>query len=357
MKSSTFFLRFLAIALLLIPPVALANKQPDWISGGSTKYPEERYFIGVGAVSSAKGGKKQQHEWAGDQARAEIAKIFKTQVSVATRAERQVESGGEGDQKKLNVQASQTDLVTASASEMLQGVEIKEYYEDKKGQRLFALAVLDRAKASRRLESSIEQLKREMLTEIEAGRAAQEEKQLFLSLRHYRKALEVAQAIPPLGEHLSILRPGALSSAESETDHASEIKSVLYALRKRIRFNLEISGPAEGVKIYLIQGLSKEGFLTEKQSSSDSTFETYRLVGTTDLTSRGSMPMGSFEVQIYQADLDLEVKNPQNGETLGALTWSVSANEKSSDLAAKSAVRALGQAVKEQVGKRLMEIF
>ncbi|MBI2980814.1 MAG: hypothetical protein HYY44_00650, partial [Deltaproteobacteria bacterium] len=84
MRSSKSRFVLATLVVLLASGSLFARKDPDWILGNSAKYPEPQFFIGVGSVSSAKGGEKQQHQWAGDQARGEIAKILKTEVSVTT---------------------------------------------------------------------------------------------------------------------------------------------------------------------------------------------------------------------------------------------------------------------------------
>ena len=109
---------------------------------------------------------------------------------------------------------------------------------------------------------------------------------------------------------------------------------------------------------YLIQGLAGSGYTVGAASGPNA----YELKGTTDVTYKGTINMGEGDaddmiMQIYQADLDLEIFDPTSGETLGSLSWSASMNEKSAALAEKSAVRALGRYVQDTVAERLANLL
>ncbi|MFH1829649.1 MAG: LPP20 family lipoprotein [Pseudomonadota bacterium] len=335
--------------LLILPSSSFAKSKPDWVDGESKKYPSPRYFIGVGAVPFDKGGKKQQMGWAGDRARAEIAKSLRTNVQVTTRAERNVE-GKKGVSK-------QQDVVTASANEVLEGVEIKEYYRDKKERMLYALAVLDRVKSAKRLEDKTTKIKAEMIEELDEAGRLQNDNRLLPSISHYQRAVALIDEVRQLEDLIAILKPVAFTSDPEMPSRAASIKKIIYELRRKIRFAVSIEGPAAKVQGYLIQGLAKAGYMISGKAAGASA-HTYDLKGTTDLTYRGTINMGEgLDMQIFQADLDLEVMDPANDETLGTLTWSTSANEKTEAMAEKSAVRALGRYVQDNIAERLANIL
>lgn len=342
---------FIFLCLFLIPAYSFAKKAPDWVEGTSAKYPEPRYFIGVGAVSMDKGGKNQQVNWAADRARTEVAKTIRSKVEATTTASRTVTSGG----KKPESTSTQTDIVTASTNEILEGVEIKSYYSDKKTRMLYALAVLDRPKAARKIQNDTIDLKNRLLSEMEQGKYFQEKDEVLLSIRHYNNAMNLAGEAKSKNELIAVLDPSVLIQPNEYLNYETGINQILFGLKKRIRFELQLAGPASGVKIYMIRGLTRGGF---KMSGGAEGQKTYLLDGTTDLTYRGDMEMDpKLTVQIYQADLDIEIKDPQTKETVGALTWSVSANEKSSEMASKSAVRALGKTVENDIVKKILDLF
>lgn len=335
-------------AIILLPCSSFAKKAPDWIDGQSKKYPPPRYFIGVGAVSADKGGPKQQMNWAADRARAEIAKTMRVEVESTTVAQRAVVSG----KKDAQSQSTQTDIVTASTNEILDGVEVKEYYRDKKGKMIYALAILDRPIAADRIQKKTDALKEELETEMDEGKNYQDKNDVLLSIRHYNRAMELAKEIENKNELISVLNP----VTEPQTNYQSDIKKILYGLKKLVRFEVKIEGPAASVRPYVVQGLSEGGFITRGEKETGA--QGYLLLGTTDLNYKGEVDMGpDLKVQVYQADLDLEIKNPKTDESIGALTWSVSANEKVETMAEKSAIRALGRHVQKTIADKILNAF
>lgn len=343
----------IAAAIIALPASAQGRKAPDWISGQSSKYPAPRYFIGVGDVPMDKGGKNQQLSWAGDKARAEIAKTLRTHVQVEERASRTVESERKGRSKQGTGTSRLSDVVVASASEVLEGVEIKEYYRDKKAKMLYALAVLDRHKAAKTLEGRASRIKENILAEIEAAEGFQKENRLLPAIGRYNNALSLALDLTRAYELIDVLEPAGPSPFADAVNHAANIKKITDGLRRKITFQVEITGPAANVKSYLVQGLAKAGYVTGGAAAPAGT-KSYRLVGATDLTYRGTIDMGKdMLMQIYQADLDLDVIDPTTSDTVSTLTWSASANEKQAPMAEKSAVRALGRVVADQIMEKL----
>jgi hypothetical protein len=110
-----------------------------------------------------------------------------------------------------------------------------------------------------------------------------------------------------------------------------------------------MEGPAAGITPYMIRGL---GASTDRSADK----KVYALEGTTDLTSRGELKMGEdLTVQVYTATADIIVKDG-SGETVGALTFSASANEKTDEMAKKSAVRALGSLIEKQISGKISDM-
>lgn len=353
-KIKVLFPILLLSLIFILPTTSHAKRRPGWIDGESSKYPSPRYFIGVGAVQFDKGGRRQQMQWAGDRARAEIAKTLRAQVRVETRAERSVEGTKKGWKARSIGTSKQTDVVSTTAREVLEGVEIKEYYRDKKDRMLYALAILDRVKASKSLQQDITRTKSDLLAELdEAGRLSKDDR-LLPAIGHYQKALELSGEASKLEELMAVLKPAGHTFDPEIAGRATNIRKLIYELRRQIRFSVTVEGPAEKVKGYLIQGLSKGGYVVGKAGGSHA----YDLNGTTDLTYKGVINMGKgMDMQIYQADLDLEITDPTSGETLGSLTWSASMNEKTAAMAEKSAVRALGRYVKDTVADKLANLL
>lgn len=345
-----------ALALAFLAPLTShAKRRPDWVDGTSSKYPSPRYFIGVGGVQFDKGGRRQQMQWAGDRARAEIAKTLRAKVRVETRAERTVEGTKKGRKARSKGVSKQTDVVSTTAREVLEGVEIKQYHRDKKDRTLYALAVLDRVKAAKRLEQRITKTKSDLLAELdEAGRLSKDDR-LLPAIGHYQRALALSGEASGLEELMGVLKPAGYRMDPEIAGRATNIRKLIWELRRKIRFTVNVEGPASKVRSYLIQGLTGSGYAVGGKAAGP---HAYDLKGTTDVTYKGTINMGKgMDMQIYQADLDLEITDPSSGETLGSLTWSASMNEKTAAMAEKNAVRALGRYVKDTVGERLANLL
>ena len=129
-RSFAFWLRMTSIVTLslLALPLACAHggKRHDWVNGPSELYPLKDYFIGVGAASMEKGVLAQQRELADNRARAEIAKIFQTEVSAKTEEFTELTSEKSGGQKQTRQKQQFSrflDAVSVATSHVLEGAQ------------------------------------------------------------------------------------------------------------------------------------------------------------------------------------------------------------------------------------------
>ena len=151
-------------ALLCSAACATGRGQPDWIDGSASAYPKAQYLIGIG-----EGG---DLDAARDRARAEIARVFEVRIedTVVDRSELVVLT--EGARRRSSIVeriAAETRTTTEAA---LEGVEIAETWEDPGTQRVYALAVLDKRRAQRRLLEQVRQRTEEISRFREAAEGA-----------------------------------------------------------------------------------------------------------------------------------------------------------------------------------------
>jgi hypothetical protein len=150
MKTTTATL----LALLFAVSVCWGQK-PDWLSGKSSKYPNEFYLVGVGA------GKTR--DVAENQARASIAKTFSADISAVTGVVT-TETIAKKDQT-VTADLSQKTVsdIEVGVNKTLEGTEIADVWEDRETGTVHALAVLDRSAAQSMLEEQIRQKDEEIL--------------------------------------------------------------------------------------------------------------------------------------------------------------------------------------------------
>jgi hypothetical protein len=118
----------------------IKNPKPDWVDGDSMEFPREKYLNGVGS--------SDDRAVAQDRARGEISRIFSSQVTVNTASQasettRQASTGKDENSFSQSV-AQSVDTVS---KKVLEGVEIRETWQDDASRVWYALAVLDKEKA------------------------------------------------------------------------------------------------------------------------------------------------------------------------------------------------------------------
>lgn len=154
----TRFFSLAALAFFLIacaqskPAQAVkpAPSRPDWVDGKSIKYPDGLYLTGVGSSSS--------RELAENTARANVAKIFKVDLSAVTSTTT--------TENIINKQDSQLQektyaRVDASIKKTIEGTVIEEVWRDIESNRYYALAVLDRDMAASIFKARINEIDKE----------------------------------------------------------------------------------------------------------------------------------------------------------------------------------------------------
>lgn len=144
MKRSLWIL----MALALCAAGAKAASRPDWVDGTSRAYPRERFLVGIGVGDD--------RATATDRARAEISKIFTTNIN-ATSTIHESESTSKQGSKSVNSfsQAISQSLESVS-KKALEDVNVVENWKDGASMQHYALAVLDRAKALAAVTDKIE---------------------------------------------------------------------------------------------------------------------------------------------------------------------------------------------------------
>lgn len=151
---------------------------PDWISGVSKQYPNDRYLIGRGTAPAVIDAQ--------DRARADLAKQFEVAIQEQAQQSQHFEQNTLGGvtTQTLDQQVSRSLLTHTIRN--LKGVEIADLWHDVMRNQEHALAILERDKARRQFEQEIAALD---------DAAAHHLEQAAVEMQPLYKAARVQQAI------------------------------------------------------------------------------------------------------------------------------------------------------------------
>jgi hypothetical protein len=231
--------------------------RPDWVDGESAQYPESHYLTGVGYDADRKTSE--------DKARAEIAKIFVSEINSRTRSYQdylQTSSGGDSD---LEETFSIQEITDVSTKKVLSGVRIADLYQDSgPGNLYYALAVLDRQQSATILRDRILKLDGEI--EMLFNRALGEG-DLLTKIKHLKQSIGKHAVREAYDAELRIVNPAGRGISRSV--QFAEIKSQLEAiLLREFTIGVSVSGTrADEVQDALTQGLNQEGFSVSEDLS------------------------------------------------------------------------------------------
>lgn len=130
------------------------GEPPDWLSGPSARYPATTHLSAVGSGSN--------RSLAEENARAELARIFRSEIVSRTRTYEKYLQTSSGKKTQVQEEINQENLTTISTRKVIEGSEIAEVFRQKQPEMYYALAILHRAKTSRILEDRLEKLNAEI---------------------------------------------------------------------------------------------------------------------------------------------------------------------------------------------------
>ncbi|MEE8059847.1 MAG: LPP20 family lipoprotein [Pseudomonadales bacterium] len=136
----------LFILSLVLSACGSYARQPDWVDKPSTDYPADTYLSTVGEADN--------REAADSRARANLGQIFRVAIKDSSQDFSQaIVSNSDGQQQVANQQRA-ARFVSTEARQVLEGTEIVAYWSSPLG-KVYSLAVLEKATASRRFREHL----------------------------------------------------------------------------------------------------------------------------------------------------------------------------------------------------------
>lgn len=313
---------------------------PDWVSGASAEYPEEKYLSGVGFGKSRK--------QAEDRAYAAIARIF--QADVSSRVEEWEEFLQRSDAESQSRRRVRIDQLTrVSTEKVLENVSIAQVWTDPASGDIYALALMDRSKSARVLRARIEALDDEARLLLAAAREEGDGGADLETVRRLYGALKTLLLREGLNRDLTIVHPtsGGMASPLSPAEVGQRLKR---ALASDFFVGLEVEGPhAREVRSALQAGLTREGLSVAEAGPAEADVSIKAVVRTEALELQGR-PFYRWRVQV-------EVVDQQGGRLVGGLVREGREGHLYQDEARGRAIRSARDVMEREVAPLLADLI
>lgn len=284
MKKNIFAFFFVFSACFLF---AAKNKMPEWITLPSGVYPAEKYMNGTGSGTN--------RETAELEAVRNLSSVFGQTVKSNTAASKKMERAlSEGKVSFSSAENLQQKITSQIEAENLIGIEIAEYFYNKPEKKWYAVAILDREKASAVYQEYIEK------NDAAARKAIKESEKnpgTFYGYSEICFAAEIASANDKLVKNLTVID---FESGNEISKKVVSLQNTQLAKKKfaeNITIYVKISGDRDNkIKSAFQDIFSKYGFKT-----SPSKKEKYTLEGkySSEISQKGKITYC-----VYSLDLD-----------------------------------------------------
>lgn len=284
MKKNIFAFFFVFSACFLF---AAKNKMPEWITLPSGVYPAEKYMNGTGSGTN--------RETAELEAVKNLSSVFGQTVKSNTAASKKMERAlSEGKVSFSSAENLQQNITSQIEAENLIGIEIAEYFYNKPEKKWYAVAILDREKASAVYQEYIEK------NDAAARKAIKESEKnpgTFYGYSEICFAAEIAAENDKLVKNLTVIDFESGSEISKKIVSLQNTQLAKKKFAENITIYVQISGDRDNkIKSAFQDIFSKYGFKT-----SPSKKEKYNLEGkySSEISQKGKITYC-----VYSLDLD-----------------------------------------------------
>jgi hypothetical protein len=237
------------------PAAKFNGPKPDWVDGSSMEYPRAGYLTGV--------GQGMDRKTAEDQARAEISKIFSSQITVKTNVSATETDTNKSGKVTNSFKQSVTDDVQNISNQTLQGVDVPETWTDPATSIIYVLAVLDRQKAIGSVTDKLADFdKQSQQWNDQMSKATDKLPRVKAAL----KLLEIIKAREGVADELRVLDPSGKAPAAA-LDEAT-VRPIASKAISDLNVVVSMSGDgATQIKTGIIKGLNSFGLQAKSDAS------------------------------------------------------------------------------------------
>jgi hypothetical protein len=285
-----------------------SSSRPDWVSGRSASYGEERYLIGVGFGS--------ERGVAENAAFAAISRIFSANIDSQLRdREQSTSSYGSG----ANAQAEQQEieqLTKVSTQKVISGATIAEAWVDPQSKQIYALAVLEREVAAQALLDEIAKLDARIKAEVGLADAAQGSGEKVM---HLSRALAASAAREKLNAELRIVDPHGSGVVAAVT--GQDLVTRMAQAQASVRTGLQVTGDqAEQVERCLADALTSEGYLLA-DSDVEMLFRANVRIEKAGFIGVSSMARAGLNVELVDTATRKVLRSARDDQKVGRPSW------------------------------------
>ena len=242
--------------------VVETGRRPDWIENPGSRFSPNDYMTGVGYG--------QERRSAEDHARAEIAKIFESDISSENRSYEEYLQASEGGRTHSAQNFNFEDITTVSTRKVMSDIRIAAVYHQKRSPKgYYALAVLDRNHVRPILTDKIAILDREIDQMLDI---AQNDTDHLTKIRAYKTGIEKYVLRQAYNTELRIVRTDGrgIPARYTLADIQQKFARVLlkdFAVLITVR-----GGRADDVQQALTEALNQKGFAVSFNSTNAQVF-------------------------------------------------------------------------------------
>ncbi len=323
--------------------------RPVWVDNKEDpSYPWRSYLYAVGFGRDRTAGENGAY--------AGLSKIFETKVAQVAKDFQA--SYSSSDAKNLELQSSEV-MTRTSTSKALSGVRIAEIWQDTGTQTVYAIAVIERAKAVDAIRDHIAELDGKAKSALE--KAAPDDK--VKQLRHLNQALAAIHERELLNTDLRIIDADGVG-VPGDFNYA-DVYSKLEGAQEALNVGIVVTGTqGDDVRAALAQGLTGLGYMVkEVKSGSDDEDEdddgSGRVSGDFDLLIVGKVRIEKVgkvqDFEMVRAVADFQLKNVKKNKTIDELQVYQKEGHKTVQEAQRRAIRELNKTVAPKIADRFQK--
>ena len=310
------------------------GEAPAWVNGEDSRWPYASYLCGVGSGPSRKSAENGAY--------ASLSRIFVARVQAVSKDFMGAYSSTGA--KPLEVQSSE-QTTKVSTDKVFNDVKLYEIWEGKGV--TYALACMDRAKASASLHAQIDELDRTIGQHMSAGNTSDKATQL----KELSRALDAMVQREALNGELRIVDADGVGVA-GQYSHA-DVAAALETAQTSLKIGVAATGPFDGdFRSAMVQGLTQRGYEVSEVDGSGAGLDV--LVSATIRMEDGGKGTGSAsQINFARGVVTIDVKNVAKGRTIASINQSRKEGHRSLEEAQRRVVRQLGQELVNQVGAKI----